>query len=566
MDQKGKVTLISVDEFGPSMGTRFLSSVLKQANYETTVIFCLGRSTKEIAMKKTQAFSDEVHDKIAKLAEGSLYIGLSVATPTYHKAREITEKLKSRLEIPVIWGGVHAIVKPVECLNHADMVCLGEGENIVIELAHRLRENMPYDDIPGIMLRGESGKTGVQLNDISHIPRPDYVFDGTHYLATSQNIAVFDVNAYKLLINSDYYIAPTRGCPYKCTYCINSKYSERYKDARRFRKRKLDNIIEELVWAKNNIPVTRRIVIDDDCFMALKTEDILYFAEEYEKHVGLPFIIRGAHPQNVTEVRLNALCDAGMIKLRIGIQTGSDRTRKLFARTWENNKTITDITNLISKFIKKGSLKYVMYDVILDNPWETEEDYRQTLDMILSLPGPFGLYCFSLTFYPGSVLYERALSEGRVQGNTMDEAYWVQYWDLSPGPVNDTIWLISRLAIPTWLAKLFSRPRFRLADTIRGILKKIYFRIPELSILFQTKNRYEVDFMILHDPDIVHDFMRDFFRIHLRDGEVLYLHEVVMPFFQLIGKKRREDYPKPLIFIRAFILYFYIRFLAPRRP
>ncbi|MDM8548418.1 hypothetical protein QUF72_00010 [Desulfobacterales bacterium HSG2] len=44
-----KVTLISVDEYGPSMGIRFLSSVLKEAGFETTVIFVRGNVTREAA-------------------------------------------------------------------------------------------------------------------------------------------------------------------------------------------------------------------------------------------------------------------------------------------------------------------------------------------------------------------------------------------------------------------------------------------------------------------------------------------------------------------------------------
>jgi hypothetical protein len=52
------------------------------------------------------------------------------------------------------------------------------------------------------------------------------------------------------------------------------------------------------------------------------------------------------------------------------------------------------------------------YDLLLDNPWETEEEQMETLRMLLGIPKPFRLTLYSLTFFPGTELYERARGEG----------------------------------------------------------------------------------------------------------------------------------------------------------
>ncbi|MCP4397335.1 MAG: radical SAM protein [bacterium] len=507
---KGKITLISVDQYGPALGVRFLSSVLRLDGYETTLIFAQGFMYQEIATGEAQAFPDDIHDEIARLSEGSLYVGISVLTPTFHKAREITQQLKRRMhDMLVIWGGVHVLAKPDECLRIADMLCCSEGEQVVTALAERLRNHHPYDDIPGVIIAGQAQNAEVIPVDIEHLPAPDYSLDGSHYLIALDRkrgftISSFTLETYNAVMGFDYYLAPTRGCPYQCTYCINAKYAELYKGARRFRKRSLTSVMNELHWVKAHLPTVRRVVIDDDCFMALREDEIRAFTQEYAKDIGLPYVIRGAHPQNITEEKLSLLCEAGLMKLRVGIQTGSDRIRELYERTWESNEKILRMAEIIRKFIKQRRLKYIMYDIIVDVPWETEEDRAKTLDVVLSLPRPFGLYCFALTFYPGVKLYERAVAEGLIHGDSLDEAYWKEYWELAPLPENQIFEIMKYLPLPSGILRLLaetdksSLSRY-LAATFRGWLHALTQYVPETGLFCRTQLRYEADFQCLYD-------------------------------------------------------------------
>lgn len=571
---KGKITLISVDEYGPSMGIRFLSAALKAAGYETTVIFALGAVTEKVALGEISAFSEEVHQKIAELAAESLYIGISVVTSTFHKAREITEKLKTKLNTPIIWGGVHATVKPEECLSVADMVCVGEGENLVVTLADKLRDNQPYHSVSGLLLSKQLQKdipsaaitidisqiaknatiapqtphhdnephTDLDSVDITYLPHPDYTFDGSHYLANPQAINKFTPQSYREILFLNYYLAPTRGCPYKCTYCVNNKYAKIYKDAdiKRFRKRDLDNVIEELKWAKQYIPNLERIIIDDDCFMAIKESEIRYFAEEYKKHIGLPFVIRGAHPQNLTETKLKVLCEAGLIKLRVGIQTGSEYIRQVYERTWESNEKLLNMSNMINGFIQQKLLHYVMFDVIVDNPWETTEDKYQTLDLLLNLPRPFGLYCFSLTFYPGTDIYDKALEEGIIEDSTTSGAYWQQYWELKPTAINQTLELMINLPLPSSILRFLAKENW-LATRCRHLIGYLVRLLPELGLFYKTQLRYEADF---------------FFSVKNSNRKAAQVE------FQA---EMDHVAPRSLLWIRRLLSYLYVQFLAPRQ-
>lgn len=565
-NNKGKVTLISVDKYGPSMGVRFLSAVLKQAGYETVVIFVVGAVTRDIAMGQAAALSDKVHQEIATLAKESLYIGVSTFTATYHKAKEITEQLKTRLDIPVIWGGVHAIVKPEECLKTADMICTGEGEELVVNLAERLQKNQPYHDLPGLRLPNQPSVNRSQpFVDITDLPKPDYVLEGSHYMATPQEIQIVDTDSYIdiMLGAPDYYLAPTRGCPYKCTYCINNKYASLYKESRtlhqtgaikeknikRFRQRHLDGVIDELIWAKKNLPI-KRVIIDDDCFMAVTENDIRAFAQAYKAHIGIPFVLRGAHPQNVTEEKLRLLCDAGLIKLRVGIQTGSERIRKLYDRVWETNTKILEMAHLINQFIKKGQLRYIMYDVIVDNPWETEQDRIDTLNLVFSLPKPFGLYCFSLTFYPGTALYERALSEQLITAETTEEAYWESYKVLEPIPSNKVLELIRDFPLPLVVMKWLAKRGF-IANTTRDFCQTLVEQFPELSLFYRTRLRYEVDFRLTY---LKKEEIKEFISLYLK------LQRATVPLHLL----EKEQVTLPTWLFKQVLINLYLWFLAPK--
>jgi len=49
-----------------------------------------------------------------------------------------------------VWGGPHPTAKPEECLQYADLVCLGEGEESLVDLAESIAAGQAVDHIPNI--------------------------------------------------------------------------------------------------------------------------------------------------------------------------------------------------------------------------------------------------------------------------------------------------------------------------------------------------------------------------------------------------------------------------------
>ena len=71
----------------------------------------------------------------------------------------LSRLLKSKYQIPIIFGGPHTNVAPMETISEEsiDMVCLGEGEAALAELCDRIEEGISYSDVQNIWLK-ENGK------------------------------------------------------------------------------------------------------------------------------------------------------------------------------------------------------------------------------------------------------------------------------------------------------------------------------------------------------------------------------------------------------------------------
>ena len=195
------------------------------------------------------------------------------------------------------------------------------------------------------------------------------------------------------------------------------------------------------------------ILLSDDNFFALSEKQLDNYAELYKKNIGLPFRCL-AHAHDITERKLRTLVDAGMIELQVGIQTGSEKTRKLYKRGPSTDK-ILDSVRLINQF--RTSLMPV-YDFIIDNPFEDEKDLVETLQMIQRFPKPYHLNIFSMRFFPGTELYQMA----RARGLVVDEIKQFEFAHKTH--INFIFFLYNHM--PRWIMFiLISRPMLAILKT-----------------------------------------------------------------------------------------------------
>jgi radical SAM superfamily enzyme YgiQ (UPF0313 family) len=107
--------------------------------------------------------------------------------------------------------------------------------------------------------------------------------------------------------------------------------------------------------------------------------------------------------------KMKILKDCGLISVQIGIQTGSEHINRQIYNRQISNEAVLEV----AKSLHELGLA-VKYDCIFNNPYETQEDIKQTIRMFLKFPKPFFVQGYNLIFYPGTQITERALSDGKI--------------------------------------------------------------------------------------------------------------------------------------------------------
>jgi len=165
-------------------------------------------------------------------------IGFSVMSSYVQGSLVAAEKIKEKFpKIKIIFGGVHAILRPLEILNNpaVEAVCVGEAEEAVVEYLDKLEAGQAprvqgfwYKDGPEIV----RNQNRPLIGNLDSLPYPDW--------------EIWDMSVY---MNSLMYVLGSRGCPFACAYCCTAALREKLCGGQAetfYRVRSASNIIGEI--------------------------------------------------------------------------------------------------------------------------------------------------------------------------------------------------------------------------------------------------------------------------------------------------------------------------------
>ena len=112
----------------------------------------------------------------------------------------------------------------------------------------------------GLWCRGSArGKTRAPAKDLDSLPFQD--FGEKHYVCGDTNGRIQGLDEYHLKpYTRTYQTMVTRGCPHSCSYCVNPTLN-RLHGRRGIRARSVDNVIAELVIAREKMPHVERLLL-----------------------------------------------------------------------------------------------------------------------------------------------------------------------------------------------------------------------------------------------------------------------------------------------------------------
>ena len=182
-----KITLISLSPSTGKMigyGVRLLSACLKKEGHDVLILF--------LPIENYESVEEKILENIVQTAKDSNLIGISLMTDNFKHAVQLNAHLKNKIDVPIIWGGIHPTIEPQECLNYTEMVCIGEGEKSIVELAERIENNKAYHNIPGIWINKHKKIIKNALpplsNNLDKIPFQDIDHEN-HYILLNGSIS-----------------------------------------------------------------------------------------------------------------------------------------------------------------------------------------------------------------------------------------------------------------------------------------------------------------------------------------------------------------------------------------
>lgn len=414
---KTKIALISL--FNIDFGIRYISSYLNSKGYSTYVIsfgvlklkeeiFCNNYITPSL-LQQNPCPDKDVQLLIALLLNLKPdLIGISVPSTSFITASILTQKIREKFDMPIVWGGIHPTLCPEDCISHADIVCVGEGEYPMLELVEKLENKEDLTNINNLWIRKEDNsieKNDLRnlIQDLDSLPYPDFVNYGNKFLIDEGKVisSPIIISVYK---KNEYPIMSSRGCPFGCSYCCNSVLRTIYGGKGPYlRRRTPENVIDELVYVRNNREVSQ-IRFWDDVF-TYDQEWIGRFHKLYIKEISVPFTCY-AQPRYTDKKIIQMLAEAGLVSADLGIQSGSESFCKDRFRREQSNEEIIEFANLLNKL---GVVP--RYNVIVDNPYESDTDANATAELLMELPRPYIAALYSLCYFAKTELTLQALKD-----------------------------------------------------------------------------------------------------------------------------------------------------------
>ena len=341
-----------------NLGIEYLSTALKKNGHSTSLLVdprlfndCYNNNR----LSRLFNFKHKIIDTVKQTKPN--IICLSVLTDTLNWALEIASLIKQYYDIPIIFGGIHPTLVPETVIGYecVDMLCVGDGEQSIVDLADCLSIGQDYRKIKNLWVKDNQQIVKNDLRDFeSDLDRFGFPDKSLYY-------------EYAPFYSKQYLIMTSRGCDYNCLYCCNHalrKILPKY----HVRRRTVSHVMAELENAKKNY-FPEFIWFMDDLF-ASNTNWLEEFSLEYQKKIKTQFFCY-LHPNDVSKRTIDLLEKMGCREIGLGVQSINEITRKQIQRL-ESVRRVNAAIELISK-----SRIVCCAENIIGLPHETEDSIQQ---------------------------------------------------------------------------------------------------------------------------------------------------------------------------------------------
>ena len=332
------------------LGILTIGTLLEKQDYQVKLIDFLVEDNPLDILKK-------------ELDEDVLCAGLSVMTPQIPHALEISQLIKDfDGNTPVVWGGIHPTLFPEQTIANPliDFLIKSEGELPFPKLLKFFQGKGDLENIPGLVCKKNNKifqNQGRELIDLNDLP-----------------ILNYDLLSPKTLKFDAIVLNTSRGCPYRCAFCVNTAL-----DNRKWRFQEADKVLRELNHLINKLGY-KKIEFQEDNFFVNK-ERVLEILKGI-KQKGLKFRwvtscrVDYFRDNYINDQFLKRLKESGCYKLMFGAESGSQRVLDFLKKDITIEQTIKS-----AKMCQRHGIK-ANYSFMCALPTETKTERIKTLKLI----------------------------------------------------------------------------------------------------------------------------------------------------------------------------------------
>lgn len=303
-----------------------------------------------------------LHDFAQKIiSENPQVISFSCYIWNITQTLEICKEIKENLDCKIVLGGPEVAYRSKDILekyDYIDFVLAGEGEWSFPIFLDNINGNLSSVD----------GLTYRENSEIIINPEKEY---------TDTPPSPYSAEFYENLKGRIAYIETSRGCPYRCAFCLSGRCSKlRFFD--------LEQVKKDVINLANSGTQTLKFV--DRTFNANSkraNEILLFIKENYgakiPESVCFHFEIAG---DILTEETLEILSQMpkGAVQLEIGMQSFNEETLKTINRKTNTEKLIKNIERLL----QMGNM-HIHIDLIAGLTGEDLESFKNSFNTGYSL-------------------------------------------------------------------------------------------------------------------------------------------------------------------------------------
>ena len=342
---------------------------------------------------------------IESLPQGDVY-GFSCYIWNIEQTLYVCQKLKEKTGAKIILGGPEVAYRASDVLkkhDFVDFVLSGEGEFNFPKLIDTLNEQGDFALVDGLTYRDENGVLTVLEKEYTITPPNPYCkefFDSLH--------------------DRICYIETSRGCPYRCAFCLSGRCSPlRFFD--------IEKVKENIILLANS--GTKTIKFVDRTFNAnyRRANEILQFIKEnygtkIPVGVCFHFEIAGDILHDDTLAILKEM-PYRSVQLEIGMQSFNEETLRIINRKTDTKKLIKNI----KKLLECGNM-HIHIDLIAGLTGEDLSSFKNSFNI------GYNLHAHMLQMGFLKLLYGSDMREN-------SDKYPCEFSDAPPYEVTSTPWL-----------------------------------------------------------------------------------------------------------------------------